>query len=483
MARKPETASLQNQTTLPNPTVGPSTTSSQPHTDFVEVMIHTAKCDTCEKHNKLTVYRCMECGQHVCSQCWKKSGDGTHVFGGGSHDASGLNRSKMNKTDSGDGKKGHENASKTRARKRVHVIGDDDDDDDDDDLPVLTPAFTLETAEATEVSNQQNKRTNAIMDDDRHHGREDDLSNLWPMVPARGPPASRPAGPTTNTNATNSPNGVMQSNPHLHGEENNLQHERIGGLYNSLRRQQIYVPTGDHETDLPARRPPQQSISNQQANRNAHVLARPVNYRPQPESDADSQAAKPRNRLVFAPQQHNNNHQAPRPSQASVSRQQAVHSLPRLAPPPFSISQHHVQTAANINQMSARDRQIAYLNQREQAYNKAKLINAHNRQALSSHQSAPLAANKDHVATHNHPAFISNRLESFAANHEHMMAAREHQRAYLSRPQANRQTSGAAQISVPYQPNTKLVPHSDQASLSPMRVASLAPRQVQGVCL
>lgn len=133
--------------------------------------------------------------------------------------------------------------------------------------------------------------------------------------------------------------------------------------------------------------------------------------------------------------------------------------------------------------MSARDRQIAYLNQREQAYNKAKLINAHNRQALSSHQSAPLAANKDHVATQNHPAFISNRLESFAASHEHMMAAREHQRAYLSRQQANRQTSGAAQISVPYQPNTKLFTHSDQASLSPMRVASLAPRQVQGVCL
>lgn len=482
MARKTETASLQNHMTVPNPTVSPPTTSSQPHTNFVEIMIHTAKCDTCEKHNKRTVYRCTECGQHVCSQCWKNSGDGTHVFGGGSQDASGLSRSDMIRTDSGDGKKGHENASKTRARRRVHVISDDD----DDDLPVLKPAFTAETAQAIDASNQQGSRTNDIMNGGHHQGREDDLSNLWPMVPARGPPASRPAGPTTSTNATDSSNGVMQRNPHLPGEENNPQHERIGGLYNSLRRQQIYVSTGDQEADLSARRPPQQVISNQQANRYAHNLARPANYRPQPGSDADNQTANPRSRLAFAPQQNNNDHQAPRPGQVSVSRQQvqqAVHSIPRLAPPPFSISQRHVQTAANINQMSARDRQIAYLKQRELAYNKAKLIDAHNRQALSSQQSARLAANRDHVATHNHPAFISNRLESFAANHEEMMAAREHQQAYLSLQQANRQTSGAAQISVPYQPANKLSPYPDQASLSPMHAASLAPRQVQRVCL
>lgn len=480
MARRTETASLQNQTTVPNPTVSPPTTSSQPHTNFVEVTIHTAKCDTCEKRNRLTVYRCMECGQQVCSQCWKKSEDGTHVFGGGSHDASGLNRSDMIKTDNGDGKKGHENASKTRARRRVRVISDDDDDDDDDDLPVLKPAFTTNTAEAIDARNQQSKRTNAIMNGGHHQGHQ---SNLWPIVPARGPPVSRPAVPTTNTNATDSLNRVMQSNPHLHGEENNPQHERIGGLHNSLRRQQIYVSTGDQEADLPARRPLQQAISNQQANRYAHNLARPANYRRQSGSDADNQTADPRNRLAFAPQQNNNNHQAPRPSQASVSRQQAVGSVPRLAPPPFSISQRHVQTAANISQMSARDRQTAYLKQREQAYIKAKLIDARDRQASSSQQSARLAANRDQVTTRNHPAFTSNRLESFAANHEQILTAREQQQAYLSRQQADRQTSDAAQISVPYQPTIKLSPYPDQASLSPMHAASLAPRRVQRVCV
>lgn len=484
MARKAETASLQNQTNLPNPTVSPATTSSQLHANFVKVSIHTAKCDSCEKHNKLTVYRCVECGQHVCSQCWKKPGDGTHVFGGGSHDASILNGSEPIKVNSGVGKKRHENASKTRARRRVQVISDEE---DEDDLPVLKPAFKPETSEAIEATKQRNQRTNAIMSGGHHQGHEDISSNLWPMVPARSPPASRPAVPATNTNATNSLNRVVQTNPHLHGDETKSQHQRIGGVYNSIPRQPIYISTREQEPDLPARRPPPQTTSSQQTSRYTHKLARPANYRPQPRSDADDQAADPRNRLAFAPQQNNVVHQAPRPSQASVSHHQPVRPaprpVPRPAPPPFTISQHHVQTAANINQMSARDRQIAYLREREQAHNKAKLIDVRDRQALTSQQSPRLAANTDQVATHNHPAFISNGLESFAANHEQMMAAREHQRAYLSRQLANRQTSGAAQISVPYQPATKLSPHSAQTSLSPMHVAPSAPRQVQGVCL
>ena len=541
MARKTETASLNYQATASNPKVSRPITSSRPHANFKKVKVHTAKCDSCEKNNKLTLYRCMECGQHVCSLCWRKSGDGTHVFGGGSPDASKLNSSDVIVNDKGDGKKGHENANRTRGRRRVRVIISDDDDDDDDSLPVLKPASTTEITGAVDASEQQSKRINAIMNGDHHQGHEDGLPDLWPMLPARGRPVSRPTVSSANISATDSPTRVMQGNPHLHEEEMEPEHQSTGRVYNSLRRQTIYVPVDDQETNLPAGRPLQPSISNLQGSRYAYVPDRPVIYRPRPGSDPDKQAAHQRNQLAldprqknsniqgsrpgqasvsnqqanhyanvpdrpaiyrprpganvdlqaarsqlaFAPQQKHYSHQAPRPGQASVSHQQAVRSASRPAQRSFSISQHHVQTAANTDQMSARDRQTLYMENkaRANANAKAKLTEAHNRQALSSQQNTRPEANRDQVANHNQQAFISNRLASSAAGYEQMMAAREHQQAYLSHQQANRQLSGTVQTSVSLQRATNLSPYPDQAFPSQTHAASGAFHQVQEVCL
>ena len=55
------------------------------HTTFKEIKIHTAKCDECNKHNSVIIYRCMDCSQQCCTPCWnKKGGDGEHLLGNGS---------------------------------------------------------------------------------------------------------------------------------------------------------------------------------------------------------------------------------------------------------------------------------------------------------------------------------------------------------------------------------------------------------------
>ena len=52
-----------------------------PHSTFTEIKIHTAKCDICNKHNALTMYRCVDCGQQCCTPCLiGKGGDGIHVL-------------------------------------------------------------------------------------------------------------------------------------------------------------------------------------------------------------------------------------------------------------------------------------------------------------------------------------------------------------------------------------------------------------------
>ncbi|KAL8702904.1 MAG: hypothetical protein Q9201_003910 [Fulgogasparrea decipioides] len=49
------------------------------HDTFVQVTIHTAKCDVCNKHNTSTMYRCIKCGYQRCTPCWeRKGGDGRH---------------------------------------------------------------------------------------------------------------------------------------------------------------------------------------------------------------------------------------------------------------------------------------------------------------------------------------------------------------------------------------------------------------------
>lgn len=54
------------------------------HTNFEAIKVHTAKCDTCDKHNTLIIYRCADCGMQCCTPCWQeRGGDDNHVLNGG----------------------------------------------------------------------------------------------------------------------------------------------------------------------------------------------------------------------------------------------------------------------------------------------------------------------------------------------------------------------------------------------------------------
>ena len=54
------------------------------HTSFKDIKIHTAKCDTCNKHNTSVMKQCTDCGQNFCTLCWLARGsDGTHMLNSG----------------------------------------------------------------------------------------------------------------------------------------------------------------------------------------------------------------------------------------------------------------------------------------------------------------------------------------------------------------------------------------------------------------
>ena len=528
MARGTETPRLNDRSISSNPTGNPPGAFPRAHTDFMEVRVHTAKCDSCEKHNKLTLYRCMECGQHVCSSCWKKSGDRTHVFGGGSRNAPELATNNVIENGSGGSKKGRENAGMTRTRRRVHVISDDD---DDDNSSVLRPSSITRNPEPVDASKQQSKRINVVMNGDQHQDHPDDSLDLWPMVPRTGLPVSRPAVPTDNTRPTESANPATQRNPHIQGEADDPGRQQIA----QLRRQTIYTPVSDQEAYLPVFRPSQRSVSTQQATVCAHLLEGDIIYRPRLGSDRDGQATSARNELGFvnpqllnvqAPrfaqpsvtfqqvprqilpaiyrtqpgadvdsqaarfqvafvphQQNSGNRQAPLPAQAPVSHQHAVHAATRPSQPSVSITQHQDQTVANADQVAARDQSRALysrqMKQHAEAYANAKAGDTHNRQALNQQQNAQLAANREQLASRNQQAFIANQASSSSARYEQTLAARDAQQAYLSRQRQNHPASGSGQTWVSQQRVTDSIP-SSQAFLSQIRAsASLA----SGVCL
>ncbi|EFE40523.1 hypothetical protein TRV_04756 [Trichophyton verrucosum HKI 0517] len=57
----------------------PAGSSQGPHTIFKPIKIHTAKCDVCNKHNKSTLQRCIDCGWQICTPCWNaRGGNGAH---------------------------------------------------------------------------------------------------------------------------------------------------------------------------------------------------------------------------------------------------------------------------------------------------------------------------------------------------------------------------------------------------------------------
>ena len=324
-----------------NPTAIPPEAIPRAHTDFMEVRVHTAKCDVCEKHNKLTLYRCMECGQHVCSSCWNKSGDRTHVYGGGSRNAPKLPTNNVIETGRSDGKKEHENADTTRTRRRKHVISDDE---DDDDLSVLRPSPTVNSPEPIDASKQQSRRTNFVMNGDQHQDHPDDSLNLWPMAPQRTLPVLRPAVPTDNTSSTQTADLAMQRHPHNDGEADERERQQTA----QSKGQSIYASVGDRETYLPVIHPSQGSFLTQQGTLYAHLLEGGVIYRPPLGSDTDGQATSARNQLAFVNPQLLNV-QAPRFARPSVIVQQA----PRFAQPSIPVQQAPRQIQPSVTAQQA----------------------------------------------------------------------------------------------------------------------------------
>ncbi|KFX97874.1 hypothetical protein V490_02593 [Pseudogymnoascus sp. VKM F-3557] len=59
------------------PIAKPVAMNEEPHTEFVPVYIHTAKCDICEKRNDSVLQRCLTCTSQLCYRCML-GGDGIH---------------------------------------------------------------------------------------------------------------------------------------------------------------------------------------------------------------------------------------------------------------------------------------------------------------------------------------------------------------------------------------------------------------------
>lgn len=57
----------------------PVAMNEEPHTGFLPVYIHTAKCDMCEKRNYSVLQRCVTCTSQFCYRCML-GGDGIHVM-------------------------------------------------------------------------------------------------------------------------------------------------------------------------------------------------------------------------------------------------------------------------------------------------------------------------------------------------------------------------------------------------------------------
>ncbi|KAK2784152.1 hypothetical protein FQN53_008761 [Emmonsiellopsis sp. PD_33] len=75
-------AAKPTQTSTPTPTPTPAAPpfrNTGGHDRFTEVIIHTAKCDKCNDHNRAKLHRCTTCGFQICTPCWVGKGGGAHV--------------------------------------------------------------------------------------------------------------------------------------------------------------------------------------------------------------------------------------------------------------------------------------------------------------------------------------------------------------------------------------------------------------------
>ncbi|PGH08221.1 hypothetical protein GX51_01375 [Blastomyces parvus] len=77
VVKKPASTPTVLKKTGPSPPLYPSTAA--PHTNFKQILIHTAKCDKCNNHNKAILRRCTTCGFQICTPCWANRGGGQHT--------------------------------------------------------------------------------------------------------------------------------------------------------------------------------------------------------------------------------------------------------------------------------------------------------------------------------------------------------------------------------------------------------------------
>ena len=377
-----------NPTPVSNPTAHPPIMSPRLHTVFIEVQVHTAKCDLCERHNKLTLYRCTKCGQHVCSECWKKqSGDGIHVFNGGVAGGPDLSADHAVDDDETGGERDDESQGRTRTRRRMRVISDDE----DDDVPMLKPAVPNASTKSHKSANRETQRNSRIQN-------QESVLDQQRMAQAYNDPERQAA--TTRYTFVDGQQTARQARHQI----------LLNGPHQQIRQGPRPVPTFNAQ---------------QQAAQLAPRHIQPAVYRPRPGVDVDRQAAH--NQLAFANRPHIN-HQAPRPAPASISRQNA-------------------QTSAHMAQIAARIQQAFRLNQRPSAYANTEPMEARNRQVFL-HQNTQLVVNGDHVVAQTQRVLDLSRLSPADASHVvQMLAARNPQEAYLARQQANQSNVDRAQAS------------------------------------
>ncbi len=467
MARTIQTARFNHSKSMSNVTLNSPKTSPRLHTDFVEVKVHTAKCDSCDKHNKLTLYRCTECGQHVCSLCWnKKPGDRTHDFGGGFSNAP---ESYADYVDvEANGEIPNENKRSARSGRRVHVISDDE----DDQFPMLKPAPTTEKSEVNNTRKQQKHRKTTIMDNNHGGDHGDGLPRLWPVAPAKRLPVLRPAVPAANTSPTESATQMTQRNPRTHGEESDRERQRIVQAHENLGRQRLssqHASIGNQDINTQARRPSQTSIPHQQATHSAPLQNQRLIFRQPPGVDRDQQAA--RNELAFAERQ-------------PVC---APFRWPPL-PPQLANSRQYAQSPANMDQVAGHSQQAFRSNEQVPAYANAKQMDARNRQTLLHiAQMASLQdqqADVNQVVVRNIQASISNRLAASTPGFTNAATRNQlegylQQRVYLSQQQANRPSPGQVQAPASHGRATNSSRFPSQAFLSWQYAALQASRQAR----
>ncbi|KAM0803548.1 hypothetical protein BDR22DRAFT_818745 [Usnea florida] len=407
---------------------------SRLHTNFVEVKVHTAKCDSCETHNKGTLYRCTECGQHVCSFCWVlQSGDKTHVYGSGSHNA--------------DGKQEDEKEGTRQARiRRTIVISDDE----DDDLPMLTPVPTTNPVEMNGTTSQQRDGRNAIIDNDHRVDHQDDLSTLRPIAQARKLPVLKPADPTVNTRINDTVDQLGRRHSHIQGQRSRAGRHEVVQDYDSLERQA--APTrhafvnDDQKLARQAHLPSSSEVPRQQALYPTLLQVQPTSFHQQPRDNlaaqnpstftniqaAQRKAPDPihpqvqpasyqqqlrdnlmaRNQYAFAKTQ-SAQRQAPDHTHSLNAHQRATQLAFRQTQHPSYRPRPGVnvpQQATRGQFVSADGQDVDHHNRRpnHQSFSRQGAVPPDSRPAQASipRQNAQMAANIDAVAAHNRHAFL-----------------------------------------------------------------------------